>query len=591
VTWEAWLTLAVVAISILLLSRDILLPAVVLFGANVVLLVSGVLTPDQAFSGFSNPAPITVAALYVLAGAIERTGVLVPVVNSLLGGTGGERRTLAKLLGPAAGASAFFNNTPIVAMLVPAVSRWSKRTGGSVSALLMPLSFAAILGGMITVIGTSTNIVVSGLLEGSGYDPIGFFEIAELGLPIALAGIALLLVLGPIALPDRRPARFDLEGDVREFVLDMRVVAGGPLDGTTVEDAGLRRLQGVFLVQIDREAERRIIAPVAPTVGLRGGDRLRFIGRATDVLDLQSTRGLEPEAKEHLADLDSGRVRFFEAVVGSASPLVGKSMKEIGFRARYGAACFAVHRADHRVVGKIGKVRLRVGDTLLLVAEPGFRARWQDRSDFLLVSRLDGTDPVRSQKAPLAVGIALLVVVAAATGIVDILDASLVGALALLAFGVLSPTEMRGVIDLNVLVVIASSFGLGAAILETGLADKVADGLISGLEGFGHWAILLGVILVTVALTETVTNNAAAVLMFPIALAVADHVGGDPRGYAMAVAVVASASFLTPIGYQTNTMVWGPGGYRFTDYARLGAPITLVTVVIALLATTHFYGI
>jgi len=189
------------------------------------------------------------------------------------------------------------------------------------------------------------------------------------------------------------------------------------------------------------------------------------------------------------------------------------------------------------------------------------------------------------------VGIALLVVVAAATGIVDILDASLVGALALLAFGVLSPTEMRGVIDLNVLVVIASSFGLGAAILETGLADKVADGLISGLEGFGHWAILLGVILVTVALTETVTNNAAAVLMFPIALAVADHVGGDPRGYAMAVAVVASASFLTPIGYQTNTMVWGPGGYRFTDYARLGAPITLVTVVIALLATTHFYGI
>jgi len=591
VTWEAWFTLAVVVVSIVLLSRDVILPAVVVFGATVVLLVTGVLTPEQAFSGFSNPAPITVAALYVLAGAIERTGVLFPVMNSLLGGDHSERVTLATLLWPAAGASAFLNNTPIVAMLVPAVSRWSSRTGGSVSSLLMPLSFAAILGGMVTVIGTSTNIVVSGLLEDWGFEPIGFFEITKLGLPIALLGILLLLGLSPVALPSRRPARSDLAGDVREFVLDMRVIKGGPLDGSTVEDAGLRRLQGVFLVQIDRESERRIIAPVAPTVGLRGGDRLRFVGRATDVLDLQSTRGLEPEAQAHLADLDTSRVRFFEAVVGSASPLIGKSLKEAGFRARYGAAVFAVHRADHRVVGKLGNVRLRVGDTLLLVAEPGFRARWQDRSDFLLVSRLDETDPVRSQKAPIAVGVTLLVVLAAATGVTDILQASLVGALALLAFRVLSPTEMRGVVDMNVLVVIASSFGLGAAILETGLADKVADGLINGLEGFGHWAILLGVILATVALTETVTNNAAAVLMFPIAIAVAEHVGGDPRGYAMAVAIVASASFLTPIGYQTNTMVWGPGGYRFSDYARLGAPITLMAVIVALFGTMAFYGI
>ncbi|MCJ7725625.1 MAG: anion permease, partial [Acidimicrobiia bacterium] len=171
------------------------------------------------------------------------------------------------------------------------------------------------------------------------------------------------------------------------------------------------------------------------------------------------------------------------------------------------------------------------------------------------------------------------------------LEASLVGAFALLAFGVLSPTELRGVVDLNVLVVIASAFGLGHAILVTGLADKVADGLIGGLEGFGHWAVLLGVILATVALTEMITNNAAAVLMFPIAIAVAGHVGGDPRGYAMAVAVVASASFLTPIGYQTTTMVWGPGGYRFSDYARLGVPLTLSAVVIVLVTTLQFYGI
>lgn len=585
-SWEAWLTLAVVVTAVVMLSRDLMLPAVILFGATVVLLVAGVLTPEQAFSGFSNPAPITVAALYVLAGAIERTGVLIPLVNSLLGGDRSERRALGRLLMPAAGASALLNNTPIVAMLVPAVSRWSSRTGRSVSPLLMPLSFAAILGGMVTVIGTSTNIVVSGLLEQAGYEPIGFFEITRLGLPVALAGLAVLMLAAPVVLPERIPARSDLHGDIREFVLDMRVIVGGPLDGKTVEAAGLRRLEGVFLVQIDREAERRVIGPVAPTVGLRGGDRLRFVGRATDVLDLQSTRGLEPEASEHLADLDTSKIRFFEAVVGAASPLLGRSMKEIGFRARYGAAVFAVHRADQRVVGKLGNIRLRVGDTLLLVAEPGFRSRFRDRSDFLLVSRLDETDPVRNKKAPIAIVVALAVVVSAATGLVDILDASLVGALALLVFGVLSPTEMRGVVDLNVLVVIASSFGLGAAIQETGLADQIADGIIGGLEGYGHWAVLLGVILATVALTETVTNNAAAVLLFPIALTVADRVGADPRGFAMALAVVASASFLTPIGYQTNTMVWGPGGYRFTDYARLGFPITIITVVIATVGTS-----
>jgi di/tricarboxylate transporter len=417
-------------------------------------------------------------------------------------------------------------------------------------------------------------------------EQLGFFEITILGLPVAAAGVALLLLVAPVLLPRRLPARTDLEIDVREFVIDMTVVHGGPLDGVTVEAGGLRHLRGVFLVQIDRESEDHPVAPVGPETFLRGGDRLRFVGRVSDVVDLHTMRGLEPSVQEHLEGFDTSRLGFFEAVVGQASPLVGRTLKESGFRGRYSAAVVAIHRSGQRVQGKLGDIRLRNGDTLLVVAAPGFRARFKDSNEFLLVSRLDETDPVRSDKAPITVAVGLAVVVAAATGLADILVASLLGVLALILLGVLTPTEARGSLDMNVLVVIASSFGLGAAVESTGLAETIAGGIIDGLDGMGTWAVVLGIVLATVVLTELVTNNAAAVLMFPVALAVSTRLDVDPRGLAMAVAVAASASFLTPIGYQTNTMVWGPGGYRFGDYSRLGAPLTVLSVAVIVAITT-----
>jgi di/tricarboxylate transporter len=577
-SWEAWLTLAVIALAVVLLAREVTVPAAVVFGATVTLLVAGVLEPAEAFQGFSNPAPITVAALYVVAGAIEKTGILGPLVQGFLGGGSSERMALARLLIPAAGASAFLNNTPIVAMLVPAVSQWAARTGRSLSRYLMPLSFAAILGGMVTLIGTSTNLIVSGLMQAHGLEPIGFFEISKIGLPIALACLGSIVLLAPVVIPDRRAARRDLQGDVREFVVEMTVTAGGPLDGLTVEEAGLRSLSGVFLFQVDR-MDGEVVAAVSPRIEIHGGDRLRFVGRASDIVDLQARRGLVPEAQDHITGFDTTRLAFFEAVVGPASPLVGHTLKEMQFRGRYQAAVVAIHRADQRVEGKLGEVRIRVGDTLLMISGPNFRSLWHDRNDFLLVSRLGEAEPLRSAKAPIAALIGIGVVVAAATGMMDILEASLLGAIATVAFGVLSPSEAAGAVNLNVIVVIASAFGLGAALEVTGLADKVAGGLMDGLEGFGSWAVLLGIALMTQFLNAIITNNAASVLMFPIAISAASSLGADPRGFAIAMAVSASASFLTPIAYQTNTMVWGPGGYRFTDYPRLGAPLEVLTVL------------
>ena len=580
--WDAVVTVAVLAVTFFVLARDLVPPPATILGAVVLLLVFGVVTTEEAFAGFSNPAPITVAALYVLARAVEKTGALQPMVAATLGKGTHARGALLRLVVPTAAASAFLNNTPIVAMLVPQVTDWAERRGQSPSRYLMPLSFAAILGGVATTIGTSTNLVVSGLLEASGEEPLGMFEMAPVGVPVAVVGLFVIVALAPLLIPERRGARRDLDEEFREFVLNMLVKQGGPLDGKTVEDGGLRHLQGVFLVEIEREGE--LIAPVTPATVLRGQDRLVFVGKADLVVDLQAMRGLVSTEHEHTGGLDSARHTFFEAVIGEVSPLVGKTPKEVSFRARYQAAVVAIHRSGQRVKAKLGEVRLRVGDTLLILGDPSFRDRWRDRNDFLLVSGLGGALPVPSGKAWLVGVIAAVIVGGAALGLMPILHLSLLGAFALVATGVLTPWDARRAVDLNVVVVIAAAFGLGAAMESSGLAAFLAGSLVAALGGFGTVGVLVGLIAATILLLSLITNNAAAVLMFPIAVSAASSLGVASRPFALAVAVAASASFLTPIAYQTNLMVYGPGGYRFSDYARLGGVVTLAVVPVIVAA-------
>ncbi|HEX6589063.1 MAG TPA: SLC13 family permease [Longimicrobiales bacterium] len=586
-SWEAWFTLAVVLGALYALARDLYSPALTILTATIVLLTVGIITPAQAFSGFSNAAPITVAALYVLASAVEKTGALQPLLRMTVGGAGGPTSKLARLLFPTAAASAFLNNTPIVATLAPQVASWAERKGESPSRYLMPLSFATILGGVVTLIGTSTNIVVSGLLEETGRPGIGMFEITPMGLPVAVAGIAFLALFSHRMLPERKGAAQLAREHVREFVVNMEVVRGGALDGATVEQAGLRNLAGVYLIEVDRDGTAT--APVAPDFLLEGGDRLTFAGRADLVVDLQRSRGLVSSEQPHLMEFDQPGHTFFEAVIGEASPLVGRTLKEVDFRSRYQAAVVAVHRSGKRLETKLGAAELKVGDTLLLLTDAGFGKRWRDRNDFLLVSRFGGTPPTASRKAWLVGLITAFIVVCAGTGVVPVLQASLVGAMLLIAFRILSPGEARAAVDLDVIIVIAASFGIGAAMEQTGLAATVATGMSGLFDGFGAMGVLFGIVLTTIAVTELITNNAAAVLVFPIAMSSAETVGGDPRVFAIAVAVSASASFLTPIGYQTNTMVYGMGGYRFGDYARLGFPLTIAVVAAIMLSAMFLY--
>ncbi len=576
-SWEAWYTLAVVIATMVILAKNWLPPAGAMIGAMVAVLVPGIVTPAQAFVGFSNPAPITIAALYVVARAVEKTGVLAPLVGWMLGGRDSERARLARITVPTTAISAFLNNTPIVAVLIPQLDAWSRTHGRSVSRYLMPLSFAAILGGAMTIMGTATNIVASGLLESIGEEPLGFFEITWVGLPIAVVGLAALIILSPILLPDRKSARGSAEEEVREFVVDMTVASDGPIDGATVEAAGLRHLSSVFLASLERQGET--IAPVAPSTQLQGRDRLRFVGRADDIVDLHSMNGLASPEEDQVTELDSGQMSFFEAVIGADSPLIGRGVREAGFRSRYQAAIVAVHRAGERIDDKIGDIELRVGDTLLLISDPGFKARWGDRQAFLLISPLRPAPPVSGPKAPLVAVVGIGIVALAISGVMALVTASLLGALILVVGRAVTPGEARRSVDLDVVVTIAAAFGLAAAIEVSGLGARLADWIVDIAAPFGQVAILAAVVLVTIVLKEVITNKGSVLLLTPIAFSIAAATGGNPRGYAIAIAIASALAFLTPIGYQTNTMVYGPGGYRFTDYLRLGLPLTVIAFV------------
>lgn len=584
-SWEGWFTLAVVTAVVTLLVTERVPPPVAVLGAVIVLLVADVITPEEAFSGFANAAPITVAALYVLAAGVEKTGALERITARLLG-SGSDRRmsdrmALARILLPTAAASAFLNNTPIVAMVAPNVVSWARRTARSPSPFLIPISFATILGGVLTLIGTSTNLVVSGLLEDAGRGPLGLFELTPVTLPLAVVGLGMLILLAPKLLPTRHAPSEDIREGAREFMVEMVVEDAGSVAGKTVTEAGLRNLQGVYLFALARG--ERTIAPVGPDELLQPGDRLTFAGNVARMVDLQRIPGLRSAEQPHFPG-DTGTLgqRFYEAVVAEGSPLASSTLKEVGFRARYGGAVVAIHRADERVQEKLGSVELRPGDVLLILARDGFHQRWREERDFLVVAPLDGEPPPKREKAPIVGLLTVGLFVTVGFGVLDILEAALLVAIGLVALRVLTAFEARQAIDLNVIVLIAASFGVGAAMSSSGLAEEIASLFVGAFDGLGDLGLVLGILLATSLLTEMITNNAAAVLMFPIALATATQAGIDPHPVAVAVAVGASSSFLTPIGYQTNTMVYGMGGYRFGDFARVGLPLTLLMMVVAL---------
>ncbi|MGF1595495.1 MAG: SLC13 family permease [Acidimicrobiales bacterium] len=584
-TTDAWVTLATLAVTFALLVLDRFPPAGIVVAATTTLLLVGVIDAEQAFAGLSNPAPITVAALFVLAAAAERTGLLAAPVARLLGEPGRARgASHLRLLLPTAGASAVFNNTPLVAMLIPDVVTWCRRNDRPASRYLLPLSYAAILGGTLTVLGTSTNLVVSGLVAAGGDDPLGMFELAKVGGPVAAVGLVVLFTVTVPLLPSRAAVADRVAADSRAFTVEMRVRDDPSIAGATVEGAGLRHLRGVYLVQLRRAG--RLMVAVGPDEILLPGDVLTFAGQVDDVLDLQRKPGLESVVRHEVDSIATVGRGLYEVVVGRMSPVAGRTLREADFRARYGAAVVAIHRAGHALRGKLGDVRLRHGDTLVVVASGGFRRRYGQSSDFLVVADLDAPAPTADAKAVWVAAIGTGFVALTSLGVLATVEGALLAAGAVIAGRIMTFAEAKRAVDLDVILLIGAAFGLGAAVDRSGLAITIADLVIGVSDGLGTFGLVLGIVVATSILTELVTNNAAAVVVFPIAVAVADAAGLDARVMAIGVAIAASTSFLSPIGYQTNTMVYGPGGYRVIDYVRGGLPLSVAVQLTIATAVT-----
>jgi len=560
--------------------RELASPDLVMMAALFAIASAGILTPVETFLGFANPALAAIGALFVVSAGLRETGALEMTVGRLLNRARNERAGLARICAPVATLSAFLNNAPIVAMMTPTIIDWARRRGLSPSRFLIPLSYSSILGSVTTVIGTSTTLTVAGLMIDSGMVKMGFFELAPVGLPLAIVGIVYLQFVGPRLLPVRQEPSEHLGEHRREFTASMIVEPDCPLIGQNIEEAGLRHLPGLFLVEIDRGG--RIITPVAPDNTIRDGDRLVFAGVVSTIVDLQRIRGLVPATEDETPAPNEHSHRLLEAVVSQSSPLVGQSIRDCNFRTMYDAAIIAVHRNGATVPGKIGVIVLEAGDTLLMQGAPGFLRAHRNSPDFYLVSEVAENVRPRYDRAWIAIAVLVLMVLAATMGPYPISIGAFLAAGALIITRCINGRTARSSVDWSILIVIGAGFGIALAMQKTGAAAEVARLLSSAAGSMGPHATLALVYVATLIMAEMLHHNAAVAIMFPIAVATAELVGADSRPFVMGIAAAGCLSFASPVTYQTHLIVYGPGGYRFTDFMRIGIPLNIVCAALAI---------
>ena len=589
-TIHAIITIVTILAVLVALFKEVTRPDVIFIVGLVFLMVTGVLNPNQAFSGFANPAVFTVGALFIVAAGIQRTRALGFLDKMVFNDAFSARKVLVRMMASTAGMSSFLNNTPIVAMLIPQVQQWSDRTGIPASKLLIPLSYAAIVGGIVTLIGTSTNIIVSGMLEQRGVEPLALFELTWIGLPAVIILVVWFATIGYRMLPVRKSIA-ETDGNISNgsgYQMDLKVNSDSELIGKTVEEAGLRGLQNAFLIHVHRQG--RIVGPIGPHFILDGGDLLTFIGDVKAIDELSVQKGLIRGAP--VLDASQPDLPLFEAVVAPTSMLVGKTLKEIEFRERFHAVVIGIQRQSDEIRGAIGNLPIEAGDLLLIESKEGFDERANnDKDNFYLVTQKGARQLPVNSKSRLALLLTLGMIVVATLEIIPIVTAAMITAGIMIYTGCVRKGQITGALNIPILLVIAAAIGMGQAIETTGLAVMVA-GVINDYTTFlGPIAVIAGIYILTNILTELITNNAAAVLMLPIALALGVETGITAHAMAVTVAVAASASFLTPIGYQTNLMVMGAGRYRFKDYLKAGFPVTIFMLILTIIMVQFIWNI
>jgi di/tricarboxylate transporter len=560
-------------------------PAIAFLIAVAILLVAGILTPSEAMHGFANEQLAVIVMLLILSNTLGKSQIIDRLFGAFFKQKDSPRTFMLKMLSGVSVSSAFLNNTPLVAMMMPYVNQWSKDHKLSVSKFLIPLSYASILGGCVTLIGTSTNLIANGLAIEYGEEGLGIFDFVYVGLPMMVIGILYLMLFGNKLLPTHISPTDHLPQD-REYCVETVVNSASPLIGKSVEDAGLRNMKGLYLAEIIKE--NRVVRPAPPDVLLAAGDILLFVGDTAHIAELTKPKlglGLPEASTLPQKELDS----LVELVVSHSSTLVDQKVMDSNFRSLFNGAIMAVHRDGEAISGKIGDVVLRPGDMLMVLAGRDFLSRIESSKDFYLLSRIKGLESENIQGAVLLVTGLIISIGLAVLNWVPLFTSLAVLVVASIVLGLQKVADLKSKVDFDLIIIIAMGLALGKGMINSGLAILLADQTAGHLQTSGTWVILAGLFLITNLLTAFMTSKAAVAIVLPIALSTAHAMGIPIPAIILIVAYGGAASFITPIGYQTNLMVYGPGGYSFKDYLRIGLPLTLIYCVVAVLVLLKLY--
>ncbi len=571
-----------------LIYKEFVRPSIGFLIAVLLFTITGILTTREVLSSFSNESIASVILLILISTGLRKNFRIELLLDRIFASARTYRSFLFRMMAQVAIISSFVNNTPVVALMTPYVVEWGKRKGIAASKLLIPLSFATILGGMITIIGTSTTLVLNGFMLDYGGPGLQATDLLIIGVSVTVSGVLFLTFASKGLLPDHRK---DLLGDVakniREYVVETQVTSPSTLIGRSVREAGLRNLKGVYLVEIIRSG--KIISPVAPDEIIEKDDSLFFAGDTKDVMELiELNDGLK--LPNQAANFDRDQNEVVEVVLSSNSSIIGSTVKESKFRNRYNAAIIAIHRNGERVRGKIGDIEFQAGDLLMLYAGTDFRDRAEIYRDIFIISQLKQlARPGRKKFYALGIT-ALLVCALLFTGKFSLFPSLLIIISVMAAFNLISTQDVKRELDLNLILILAFSLAIGQAIIKTDAGKLIATLIIDLLEPYGNISLLAGLMLITNLLTSFVTNVGAVSISFPLAFALCQQLGIPAYPFYLAIAYSASAAFLTPIGYQTNLIVYGPGNYRFKDFMRIGLPLNIIYFVVVLVCIVLLYG-
>ncbi|MEN8224119.1 MAG: SLC13 family permease [Bacteroidota bacterium] len=584
------IVITVLLFIIVSLYRGIMGPGFTFSTAVIVLGLFGILTPREIMAGFANVQIAIILLLLIIGDMIRKTSVVAILFDRMFKKSRTYKGFMWRMSILVAGFSAFLNNTPIVAIMMPYLYRWGKKNNIAVSKLLIPLSYAAILGGCATLIGTSTNLIVNGYAEDQTLIPrdlsLSLFDFSIVGVPMILIGVIYLIFFSEKLLPVRLDAMEDFTSKSREYMVEVIVRKNSGIIGKSVGEAGLRNLKGLFLAEIIRQSE--VIRPVSPATLIREGDILLFAGDTQTIVEMiDGDSGLQ--LKQVGMFVKKPHTEVLEIVISHNSTLISKTVKESNFRGKYDAAIIAIHRNGEKITGKIGEVKLNAGDVLLLLVGDDFNGLSSETLDFYLISKIKDFRKLELYKVITLLGGTALAIFLHATGVLNLFLGLTVLLVIVMLMKVSSPKDVHKSLDLNLAIIIALSLALGTAMVKTGVAHMIAEYFIKALHPLGEIGMLAGIFLITNLLASYITNKAAVALIFPISLTMAYDLALDPIPFILIVAFAAAANFITPIGYQTNLMVYGPGGYTFRDFFKIGFPLTLLYMIVTVTILYFYY--